>query len=226
MKVAVFGRFYNKTTSASVLTLFNYLLKKNIDAYIETEFYNLIKENSTIIKDLETFKTFNSLDNSFDLFVSVGGDGTILRAITFVKDIDIPVIGINTGRLGFLATIQDNEIETAIQNIIDGKYRISERSLLSVETTSETTDIPSLNFAINEVTVSRKNTASMISVETHLDGEYLTTYWSDGLIISTPTGSTGYSLSCGGPVITPGSNSFVLTSKYFTLFSGSTTTKS
>lgn len=211
MKVAIFGRFYNKTTSASVLTLFNYLLKKNIEAYIETEFYNLIKEHSTIIKDLETFKTFDSLDNSFDLFVSVGGDGTILRAITFVKDIDIPVIGINTGRLGFLATIQDNEIETAIQNIIDGKYRISERSLLSVETASKNTGIPSLNFAINEVTVSRKNTASMISVETHLDGEYLTTYWSDGLIISTPTGSTGYSLSCGGPVITPGANNFVIT---------------
>ncbi|WP_223551398.1 MULTISPECIES: NAD kinase [Aestuariivivens] len=211
MKVAVFGRFYNKTTSASVLTLFNYLLKKNIEAYIETEFYQLIKNNSTIIKDFASFKTFDTLDDSFDLLISVGGDGTILRAITFVKDTDIPIIGINTGRLGFLATIQDDQIESAIQDIIDGNYKISERSLLSVETQPENKSISSFNFALNEVTVSRKNTASMIIVETLMDGEYLTSYWSDGLIISTQTGSTGYSLSCGGPVITPGANSFVLT---------------
>ncbi|MGC1203903.1 MAG: NAD kinase [Flavobacteriaceae bacterium] len=211
MKVAVFGRYYNKTTSASVETLFNYLVKKDADAYIETEFYNLIKDESHNIKDFESFKTFDILNKSFDLLVSIGGDGTILRAITFVKDIDIPIIGINTGRLGFLATIQVDEIEHAIQNIIDGNYKISERSLLSVETIPENKDIKDLNFALNEIAVSRKNTTSMITVETYLDGEYLTSYWSDGLIVSTPTGSTGYSLSCGGPVITPGANSFVLT---------------
>ena len=211
MKVAVFGRFYNKTTSASVETLFNYLVKKDADAYIETEFYNLIKDESHNIKDFESFKTFDILNKSFDLLVSIGGDGTILRAITFVKDIDIPIIGINTGRLGFLATIQVDEIENAIQNIIDGNYKISERSLLSVETIPKNKDIKDLNFALNEIAVSRKNTTSMITVETYLDGEYLTSYWSDGLIVSTPTGSTGYSLSCGGPVITPGANSFVLT---------------
>ena len=211
MKVAVFGRFYNKTTSSSVITLFNYLLKKDIKAYIETEFSNLIKSESQNQKDYSSFKTFDILDKSFDLLVSVGGDGTILRAITFVKDFDIPIIGINTGRLGFLATIQVDEIENAIQNIIDGKYRISERSLLSVETLPANDNITSLNFALNEIAVSRKNTTSMITVETYLDGEYLTSYWSDGLIVSTPTGSTGYSLSCGGPVITPGTNSFVLT---------------
>lgn len=211
MKVAVFGRFYNKTTSASVETLFNYLVKKDADAYIETEFYNLIKDESHNIKDFESFKTFDVLNKSFDLLVSVGGDGTILRAITFVKDIDIPIIGINTGRLGFLATIQVDEIENAIQNIIDGNYKISERSLLSVETIPVNKDLKDLNFALNEIAVSRKNTTSMITVETYLDSEYLTSYWSDGLIVSTPTGSTGYSLSCGGPVITPGANSFVLT---------------
>ena len=211
MKVAIFGRFYNETTTISVETLFNYLLKKDIDAYIETEFSNLIKEESQNKKDYSSFKTFDVLDKSFDLLVSVGGDGTILRAITFVKDIDIPIIGINTGRLGFLATIQVENIENAIQQIIDGKYRISKRSLLSVETSPENPGITSLNFALNEVTVSRKNTTSMITVETYLNGEYLTSYWSDGLIISTPTGSTGYSLSCGGPVITPDTNSFVLT---------------
>jgi NAD+ kinase len=211
MKVAVFGRFYNKTTSTSVETLFNYLTKKDVDAYIETEFYNLIKDETHNIKDFESFKTFDALNTSFDLLVSVGGDGTILRAITFVKDIDIPIIGINTGRLGFLATIQVDVIEQAIQNIIDGHYKISERSLLSIETIPENEDIKSLNFALNEITVSRKNTTSMITVETFLNGEYLTSYWSDGLIVSTPTGSTGYSLSCGGPVMTPSTTSFALT---------------
>ena len=211
MKVAVFGRFYNKTTTTSVETLFNYLLKKDIDAYIETEFFNIIKKESPNVENFASLKTFNTLDTSFDFLVSIGGDGTILRAITFVKDIDIPIIGINTGRLGFLATIQVNQIERAIQDIIDGKYKISERSLLSVETSPENSDITSLNFALNEIAVSRKNTTSMITVETYLDGEFLTSYWSDGLIVSTPTGSTGYSLSCGGPVITPDTNSFVLT---------------
>ncbi|MDO7172919.1 NAD kinase [Mariniflexile sp. AS56] len=210
MKVAVFGRFYNKTTTDSVERLFDYLLKKDADAYIESEFFHLIKKESPNFDAYKSFKTFDTLDKSFDFLVSVGGDGTILRAITFVKDIDIPIIGINTGRLGFLATIQVNEIENAIQNIIDGKYKISERSLLSIETSPENEDVKSLNFALNEIAVSRKNTTSMITVETHLNGEYLTSYWSDGLIVSTPTGSTGYSLSCGGPVITPDTNSFVL----------------
>ena len=211
MKIAVFGRFYNATTTISVERLFSFLLEKNIDAYIETEFFNIIKKESPNIDDYRAFKTFDTLDKSFDLLVSIGGDGTILRAIVFVKDIGIPIIGINTGRLGFLATIQVDQIEKAIQNIIDGKYKISERSLLSIETSPENETITELNFALNEIAVSRKNTTSMITVETHLNDEYLTSYWSDGLIISTPTGSTGYSLSCGGPVIKPDTNSFILT---------------
>jgi NAD+ kinase len=210
MKVAIFGRFYNESTTVSVERLFAYLLKQDIEAYIETEFFNLIKSESPNFDDYTAFKTFDTLDKSYDFLVSIGGDGTILRAIIFVKDMGIPIIGINTGRLGFLATIQVDQIENAIQNIIDGKYKISERSLLSVETSPENEDIKTLNFALNEVAISRKNTTSMITVETYLDGEYLTSYWSDGLIVSTPTGSTGYSLSCGGPVITPSTNSFVL----------------
>jgi NAD+ kinase len=211
MKVAVFGRFYNLTTTFSVETLFNFLKKKEIDAYIETEFYNLINDNEPNKIGHLLNKQFDTLDTSFDLFISIGGDGTILRAITFIKNLGIPVIGINTGRLGFLATIPVNDIEIALQNIINGKYRISERSLLTIETSVENKDIDSMNFALNEIAVSRKNTTSMITVETFLDGEYLTSYWSDGLIISTPTGSTGYSLSCGGPVITPETKSFVIT---------------
>ncbi len=211
MKVAIFGRYYSASTPKSVETLFNYLENQGIEAYIETEFHKLIDREPHNIKDYHTYKTFTELDTSFDFLVSIGGDGTILRATIFVKDLGIPIIGINTGRLGFLATIQVNAIEKAIQDIIDGKYRISERSILTVETSSENKDIESMNFALNEITVSRKNTTAMITIDTYLNDEFLNSYWSDGLIVSTPTGSTGYSLSCGGPVITPGANSFVLT---------------
>jgi len=212
MKVAIFGRYFNNTTtSTSVETLFNYLSKQGIDAYIETQFHKLISKESHGIKNFTTYKTFSELDKSFDFLVSIGGDGTILRSTIFVKDLGIPIIGINTGRLGFLATIQVDVIEQAIQNILDGHYKISERTLLSVETSPKNDDIVSMNFALNEITVSRKNTTAMITIETYLDDEFLNSYWSDGLIVSTPTGSTGYSLRCGGPVITPGANNFVLT---------------
>ena len=211
MKVAIFGRYYSVTTPKSVETLFNFLENQGIEAYIESEFHKLIDQESHNIKNYHTYKTFSELDTSFDLLVSIGGDGTILRATMIVKDLGVPIIGINTGRLGFLATIQVNAIEEAIQDIIDGKYRISERSILTVETSPENKDIKSMNFALNEITVSRKNTTAMITIDTYLNNEFLNSYWSDGLIVSTPTGSTGYSLSCGGPVITPGANSFVLT---------------
>lgn len=211
MKVAIFGQFYHNTSGTSIITLCDFLEKKEADVFIEKSFYALIKEQEVILKNYKDFKTYTELDSSFDLLVSIGGDGTILRAITYVKDFDIPIIGINTGRLGFLATIQDDEIKNALQRIFNDDYNISERTLLKIETSPENDDLKELNFALNEIAVSRKNTTSMITVNTELDGEYLTSYWADGLIISTPTGSTGYSLSCGGPVITPGANSLVLT---------------
>ena len=129
MKVAIFGRFYNSTTTQSLETLFHFLNKKEIVAYIESDFYKLINESEPNKINFFKDKQFDILDKSFDLLISVGGDGTILRAITFVKDLGIPIIGINTGRLGFLATIQVNDIESAIQNIIDGKYKISKESI-------------------------------------------------------------------------------------------------
>ena len=206
MKIAVFGQTY-KNTDASVDILLTYLQNKEVEVFIESDFFNLINFE----KNFNTFKTFKELDSSFDIFIGIGGDGTILRAITFVKDLGIPIVGINTGRLGFLATIQNNAIESAIDDILNKNYKISERSLLAIESKPENKDVSSLNFALNEIAISRKDTTSMIIVKTKLDGEYLTSYWSDGLIVSTPTGSTGYSLSCGGPVITPGSNNFILT---------------
>lgn len=211
MKIAIFGQFYHNNSSKSIRTLCDYLEQEEVSVFIEKEFFSLLKSNKVVLKNYKSFKVYSKLDNTFDLLISIGGDGTILRAITHVRDTEIPIIGINTGRLGFLATIQDDEIEDALKSIFNKDYRISKRTLLQIETYPNNKDLEELNFALNEIAVSRKNTTSMITVETLLDNEYLTSYWADGLIISTPTGSTGYSLSCGGPVITPGANSIVLT---------------
>ncbi len=196
MKVAIYSQFQKKKPLASLEVLLDVLQKENFEIHIEETFF---KNVSSKIKN--SFQTYSALDNSYDFLISIGGDGTILRAVTLVRDLDIPMVGINTGRLGFLATIQHDEIEDAIKSIIEKDYNISERTLLSISVSEPNKEIESCNFALNEIAVSRKNTTSMITVETELDG----------LIISTPTGSTGYSLSCGGPVITPKAASFVLT---------------
>ncbi len=211
MKFAVFGHYYNEASKSTVKTLLDVLIQKEVSVYLEKTYYKAIqKANDYQFKNTQ-IKTFSKLDNSFDLLISIGGDGTILRAVTQIKDLDIPIIGINTGRLGFLATIPKDKIEFAVDELLNKNYSISERSLISVSTTPKNKEVLEFNVALNEITVSRKNTTSMVTVETYLDDEYLTSYWADGLIVATPTGSTGYSLSCGGPVVTPGSNNFVIT---------------
>ncbi len=145
-----------------------------------------------------------------ELVIALGGDGTILRATTFVRDSGIPILGINAGRLGFLAKVQKENIESFLKIVLEKKYSISERTLLTIEGYPNESKID-INFAMNEVSVSRKDTTSMITIETFLNGEYLNSYWADGLIISTPTGSTGYSLSCGGPILTPEVKGLVIT---------------
>ena len=210
MKIAIYGPDFNERSLSAIVTLAEYLSEKAIEVAVENNFYDSIAKQSSIKIERFDFQTFNKLDTSFDLLICVGGDGTTLRAITYVKDLNIPIVGINTGRLGFLATIKKDAIVGALDQIFKGKYRISKRSVLSVKTDNKDANFD-LDFALNEIAISRKNTTSMISIETWLDDEYLTSYWADGLIISTPTGSTGYSMSCGGPVIMPESDSLVLT---------------
>ncbi|MDX1721366.1 MAG: NAD kinase, partial [Salegentibacter mishustinae] len=139
------------------------------------------------------------------------GDGTILKSINYIRNLDIPIVGINTGRLGFLATIQKEEIKDSLETILQKDYSISSRSVLNISTNPPSHDPVFKNIALNEIAVSRKNTTSMITVDTWLNDQYLNSYWADGLIVSTPTGSTGYSLSCGGPVITPDAASIIIT---------------
>jgi len=210
MKVAIYGQTYQDNALDYVQELIEELHNVAAEIYVEKEFHAYFKEKKNS-KDYPIFTEKKGLDSSFDMFVSFGGDGTILRAITYLCNLDIPIVGVNTGRLGFLATFKKEDVRKVVKEFISGDYTIVERSLLSVGADEKIPEFSNLNFALNEVTVSRKDTTSMITVETYLNNEYLTSYWADGLIISTPTGSTGYSLSCGGPVIVPTAKSLVLT---------------
>ncbi|SFS48281.1 NAD kinase [Lutibacter maritimus] len=210
MKVAIYGQYYKPEDKEYLKELFLLLEKNSIEYIIENHYYTGLKKEIDL-KNVVTFSSHKDLNESFNFMITIGGDGTILRAVTYIRNSNIPIVGINTGRLGFLATVQKDEINNAIEQLLSKNYKIKERSLLSVTTNPPIKSLKSLNFALNEVSVSRKNTASMITIETLIDEEYLNSYWSDGLIICTPTGSTGYSLSCGGPIITPQAKSFAIT---------------
>ena len=211
MKVAIYGQYYKGEALSYIKILLQTLAKKNIEVFIEKTFYDLIKSNPFPEKEYQTFSSYKDLNTSFKVMLTVGGDGTFLRSVKFVRDLNIPVLGINVGRLGFLATVQKDSIYEAIEMLIANKYTIDERTLLSVTSTTKNDDLSNINFALNEIAVTRRNTSSMITVDSYLDDEYLTSYWADGLIVATPTGSTGYSLSCGGPVIAPHTNCLALT---------------
>lgn len=212
MKVAIYGQYYLISTEPIIKDIFTFFNTNNVEMAIESNFLNMLHDKKLIEKEYKTFLAQDELDSSFDMVISIGGDGTMLRAVTLVRNSGIPILGINAGRLGFLATVQKENIAAFMQIVIDKKYKISKRTLLSLTCSPENIEIEQgLNFALNEISVSRKDTASMITIETYLNDEFLNSYWADGLIIATPTGSTGYSLSCGGPILTPDVKSLVIT---------------
>ena len=211
MKIAIYGQYYLNSTEPIIKDIFVFFKKNNVELIIESAFLEMLYEKNIIHETYPTFSSHNELDSSFDMLISIGGDGTILRAATLVRNSGVPILGINAGRLGFLATVQKEKIDSFLQFVIDKKYSISKRTLLSLDCSPENEAIHEINFAMNEITVSRKDTTSMITIETYLNDEFLNSYWADGLIISTPTGSTGYSMSCGGPILTPEVKSIVIT---------------
>jgi NAD+ kinase len=212
MKVAIYGQYYQNSTEPIIKDIFVFFYKNNVEIVIESNFLDILNEKNIIEKkEYKTFSSHLELNESFDMLISIGGDGTILRAATLVRDSGVPILGINAGRLGFLATVQKDNIAKFMQVVIDKKYTISKRTLLSLWCSNDNEEIEDINFAMNEICVSRKDTTSMITIETYLNDEYLNSYWADGLIISTPTGSTGYSMSCGGPILTPDVKSLVIT---------------
>jgi len=210
MKIAIYGQSVDKISKNIFLEILNISKNQNLVLFVEEKY------NSVLLKKLKTnhnhkvFSSYNDLDKSIDMMITIGGDGTLLRSITYIRDLGIPIIGINTGRLGFLATLNQELLNIELKKILKGEFDVKERSLLEVSVDNND-NFSDFNFALNEVSVGRKNTTSMIEIKTMLDGEYLNTYWADGLIVSTPTGSTGYSLSCGGPIMTPSSQTFSIT---------------
>jgi NAD+ kinase len=211
MKVAIYGQYYLNSTEPIIKDIFVFFNKSNVELVIESDFLKILYEKNIVSKEYNTFSSHTELDESFDMLISIGGDGTILRAATLVRDSGVPILGINAGRLGFLATVQKENIDEFLQIVIDKKYTLSKRTLLSLSCSPQNESLQDINFAMNEITVSRKDTTSMITIDTYLNDEFLNSYWADGLIVSTPTGSTGYSLSCGGPILTPDVKSLVVT---------------
>ena len=209
MVIALFSQEINESVSEVIQSFLTSKFSKDSKFFIEKKLLSEIKYNNKL--DIIPFNKSKDLYSEIDLMVSIGGDGTFLRTIEYVRDLAIPVMGINTGNLGFLATIKKENLDQAIDKIYKRKFKIENRSLIKVN--SDEIGLPKSFFpyALNEVSVVRKDTTSMINIKTSLDGSNLNTYWADGLIVSTPTGSTGYSLSCGGPVISPSSGSLVLT---------------
>lgn len=211
MKVAIYGQYYQNSTEPIIRDIFVFFNENKVEMVIEDAFLKILYDKQIVTKPYATFHSHTELDQSFDMLVSIGGDGTILRAAALVGDSGIPILGVNAGRLGFLASVQKDNIADFLQLVLEKKYTISKRTLLSLRCIPENEALQAINFAMNEISVSRKDTTSMITIDTYLNDEFLNSYWADGLIIATPTGSTGYSMSCGGPILTPNVKSLVVT---------------
>jgi len=220
-KVAIYGYYRKEKSFTYLLLLLDILTKKGYQIIFQKDFYQKLLRHKTNLSEgteylldsynsFETFTSYDDIPDDIEVLFTYGGDGTILRAVTFIRDKGIPIFGINAGRLGFLATVPKELLEKYLLAFFEGNYSISERNLVAVDISPDTGVLNGLNFALNEVVVNRKNTTAMISVDAYLNNEYLSTYWSDGLIVSTPTGSTAYSLSCGGPIVMPESENFII----------------
>ena len=209
MTIAIFGSPYPEHFSKYIQHLIKKLESEHIKIIVEEKFNTFLQNNIRFKNAVTTFNSHETLGDNVDFLFSIGGDGTLLKAVTYVRGSSIPILGINTGRLGFISSISAGQIDDAVNDILKGNYQINERALLELNTDKKL--FKEKNFALNEVAVSKKDTSSMIRIDAFVDDEFLNTYWADGLVVSTPTGSTGYSLSCGGPIIMPGTNNIIIT---------------
>ncbi len=208
MKIAIYGRDIKDSYLSFMQHLFQKLLEKKVEVFVYNTFYDDLSKKKSLDDRLKTFNSREDISDVNYLF-SIGGDGTLLKTITFVRDNDIPILGINTGRLGFLTSIATEEIDSAINDVLAGNFDLDTRTLLSLHT--EDNLFGDINYALNEITLQKKDTSSMVTIQVYLGDDFLNSYWADGLIISTPTGSTAYSLSCNGPIILPGSGNIIIT---------------
>jgi NAD+ kinase len=209
MKIAIYSRGIENDQHKDILTLMEELKTYNVEPVFFQDFFNQFYSAINMQGKYSTFNAAEDLDDSIDFMISLGGDGTLLDTVTLIQDKGIPVLGINYGRLGFLATIGREDLNSAIKALVERTYVLDKRTLIHLDA-----DLPLFGntpYALNEFVLHKKDTSPMIKIHTYLNGEFLNTYWADGLIVATPTGSTGYSLSCNGPVVFPDSGNFVIT---------------
>jgi NAD+ kinase len=209
MKVAIYSRVVDYEQQSGVQRLFDELIRQNLQPVIYQPFLEKIGSAFMLPSNVASFRESSDLDDSIEFLISLGGDGTLLDTVSLVRDKNIPVLGINFGRLGFLASIGKEELTTAVTALVNRTFVVDKRSLVHLDANKPLFgDVP---YGLNEFAIHKTDTSPMIKIHTYLNGEFLNTYWADGLIVATPTGSTGYSLSCGGPVVFPESTSFVIT---------------
>ena len=209
MLIALYNRNFEEKDLPLLQHTFDLLCQNNVGVVIYKDFYERLAPHFPFSETPKLFTSSVDLPAHTSFFLSLGGDGTMLDAVCFVAGSGIPIMGINLGRLGFLAAIPKDEIDLAIRSLCSGSFQVEQRSLLHLDA-----NIPlfgEANFALNELAIHRKDSSSMIKIHTFLNGAFLNTYWADGLIVATPTGSTGYSLSCNGPLVFPQASSFVIT---------------
>lgn len=210
MKIAIYGRITGKTLPPALQGLFDKLEQNGVELLIGEEYHAYLTAQFTIKSKVKKLADLNDIRGQADFLLSIGGDGTILETIAFVRNSGIPIVGINTGRLGFLAGVTvEQAVESVVENLLARKFSLDKRSLLRLD--SKNNLFGSVNYAMNELTVQRKESSSMMTIHCWVNGEFLNSYWADGLIIATPTGSTAYSLSCGGPLMIPDAKSLVIT---------------
>ncbi|HQW94047.1 MAG TPA: NAD kinase, partial [Ferruginibacter sp.] len=209
MKIAIYSRGIENNQHQDIVRLLDELALSGVELVFYQDFFNQFYSAIDLKAKYSTFNSSKDLDQNIDFIISLGGDGTLLDTVTLVKDSGIPVAGINYGRLGFLANIGKEDLVTAVEALVNRTFVLDQRTLIHLDAnTSLFGDAP---YALNEFTLHKKDSSPMIKIHTYLNGEFLNTYWCDGLIVATPTGSTGYSLSCQGPVVFPDSGSFVIT---------------
>ena len=209
MRIALFGTPCSEQFTKYIQHLVSRLEEENVSILIYEEYFSFLQKKIHFKIAPRVFDSYENLKDKADFLFSIGGDGTLLGSVTLVRDSNIPILGINTGRLGFISSIATDQIESAITDVLNNQFDIKRRALLRLET--ENNLFGEVNFALNEVAIVKKDSSSMIRIDAFLNDEFLNSYWADGLVIATPTGSTGYSLSCGGPIIIPGTENVIIT---------------
>lgn len=209
MTIAIYARSTRDNHAIYIEQMYSYLVSEGVDVVIYEPYYRFLKEHYELKPDMETFSNSEELIAKAFYLVCLGGDGTMLETVTLVKKSGIPILGVNTGRLGFLSPVNKDDLKKSLTLLLHEKFTLDKRELIEVEGCFDC--FKDANYALNEFTIHKKDSSSMINIDTYIDGIYLNSYFADGLIVSTPTGSTAYSLSCGGPIMMPDSDNFIIT---------------